>query len=307
MSTAKFITLGCGSAMPLKDRANAAHLLCLSDKLYLIDCGEGAQVALKETGVHTERINNIFISHLHGDHIFGLLPLLSTLSMRGRRSPLTIHAHKDLVELIEPLRKYFMADLSFELTIHPIDPRKAEVIFEDNKVVVSTIPLKHSVPTCGFLFREKEQGRKTLQEKLKEYDIPLAAIPGLKDGDDFVTDGGEVISNSELTIDPKPVRSFAYCSDTAYTESIVDIIKGVDMLYHEATYCEADKDRIRKTMHSTARQAAEIAKKAGVKRLVIGHYSSRYRKDEEIKQMAAEAREVFENTVTAKDMAVFRF
>ena len=307
MSTAKFITLGCGSAMPLKNRANASHLLCMSDKLYLIDCGEGAQVALKETGVSTERINNIFISHLHGDHIFGLLPLISTLSMRGRRSPLTIHAYKDLVELMEPLRNYFMADLSFELTINPINPRKSEVIFEDNKVVVSTIPLKHSVPTCGFLFREKEKGRNIIKEKLSQYDIPLAAIPGLKDGADFVTEDGEVIKNSELTIAPKPTKSFAYCSDTAYTESIVDIIKGVDVLYHEATYCDADESRIKKTMHSTARQAAEIAKKAGVGQLIIGHYSSRYRKEEELELIKSEAREVFPNTEAAQDLSVFRF
>lgn len=305
---AKFITLGCGSAMPLPDRQNASHVLFLNDKVYMIDCGEGAQSLLHKADVKVDRINNLFISHLHGDHIFGLLPLLSTMSMKGRLAPLTVFAHKDLREIMEPLKRFFLSDLSFELRFADINPHSSDKIFEDSKNEVYTIPLKHSIETCGFLFREKKRGRNIIKNKMDEYGIPLSAVPDLRSGKDFVTSDGTVIPNGELTIEPRRQKSFAYCSDTVYMERIVEQIRGVDLLYHEATYGDTDKDKIRRgRMHSTARQAAEIARKADVGTLVIGHYSSRYRTEDDIRKLEKEAREVFANTFASHDVNVFNF
>ena len=263
MSTGKLTILGCGSAMPTFQNSPSGQILELCDKAFLIDCGEGVQLTMRRMGVKTGRLYNVFISHLHGDHCFGLIGLISTFGMMSRTQPLHIYAHADLEKLMRPWLDYHCRDLSFEVVFHAINPRKAEVIYEDRTVVVTTIPLKHKVSCCGFLFTERHRR----------------------------TDGnGGFFTESR--------KRYAYCSDTMYNEKIVSQIDGVDTLFHEATYTDEHADKCKQTMHSTARQAAAIAKKAAVGQLVIGHYSARV---DDHGQFLREAQEVFANTVMAEE------
>lgn len=258
--------LGCGSAMPTVTNSPSGQILEMCDKKFLIDCGEGVQLTMRQMAIKTARLYNIFISHLHGDHCFGLIGLLSTLGMMGRKDDMHIYAHADLEKLLKPILDYHCSDLSYKIIFHAINPRKQEIIYDDRTLTVTTIPLKHSVPTCGFLFEEKRRIKR---------------------------DGTETI----------PFR-YAYCSDTAFKEKIADIIKGVDCLYHEATYTNEFADRAKSMLHSTAAQAAEIAKKAEAKRLIIGHFSTRI-KDHNL--LLEEAKEVFENTELAKERTTYQF
>lgn len=298
MSHINLTILGCGSAVPTKNHFNSSQYLTIGDKHFLIDCGEGAQIRMRQLKLKTAQLNHIFISHLHGDHCFGLIGLISTFALLGRTNNLYIHAHADLEKLLRPQIDYFSHDLTYEVIFNHINPRQSEIIYEDKAMVVKTIPLKHGVPTCGFLFEEKDRDRHLIKEKIAFYKIPVKELQYIKRGADFVTPEGKIIPNNILTKDPEPAKKYAYCTDTAYSEKIIPIIQGADYLFHEATFCEAEIDRAKATEHSTAKQAASIAKQANVGKLLIGHYSARYPNTE---QVLSEAKEVFENTVACED------
>lgn len=263
----KLTILGCGSAMPTYQNSPTGQILELCDKSFLIDCGEGTQITMRRMGTRTARLYNVFISHLHGDHCFGLIGLISTLGMQHRTQPLHIYAHADLEKLLRPWLDYHCADLSFEVIFHPINPRKHEIIYEDRTLTVETLPLKHKVPTCGFLFTE------TRRKKQED---------------------GSFTHVSQ--------KRYAYCSDTMYTEKIVPWIEGVDTLFHESTYTNEHESRCKETMHSTAQQAAKIANQAGVGTLIIGHYSARI---DDHQVYLKEAKEIFANTILAKEQDTY--
>jgi ribonuclease Z len=290
--------LGCGSALPTKRHVPTCQVLDVNGKLFMIDCGEGAQLQFRQTKLNYNKILHVFISHLHGDHCFGLLGLISTMGLLGRHAPLTIHAHPDLTRLLQPQLAYFCRDLTYDVQFEPFDPAQHALIYEDRQVAVYTIPLKHRIPTAGFLFQEKERPPHVLKEMITAYEIPLKEIPKIKDGADFVTSAGESIPNRLLTKPADPPRSYAFCSDTCYTESIIPYIHGVNLLYHEATFGEDERLRAESTFHSTAAQAGQIARAAHVKRLLIGHYSARYL-DEQI--LLKEARAHFEPVILAAE------
>lgn len=302
MTNAKLTILGSGSALPIDFRFNASQVLHLDDKLYMIDCGEGAQIRLRKKKIKANAIGNIFISHLHGDHCFGLPGLISSLGMLGRTADIEIHAHPDLEKLIAPQIAYSCGDFPFKVNFHAFNTRKSEVIYEDRSVKVTTIPLKHRVPTCGFLFEEQPKAPHLIRSMIDAYEIPIKELVAIKNGADYVTPDGEVVENSRLTISSAPPKRYAYCSDTAYLEKIVPIIEGVDCLYHESTFLEDDVARIKNTLHSSAKQAATIALKAHVGKLIIGHYSARYKTNEPFE---TEAKSVFPNTFAAEDGCSF--
>jgi len=252
--------------------------------------------------VKINRLGHIFISHLHGDHCFGLIGLISSFGMLNRTAELHIHAQADLEKILESQLQYFCAEIPFKVIFHAVNPRVHELIFEDRSVQVFSIPLKHRVPCCGFLFEEKPRDRHIIREMIDFYQIPIWRLPKIKQGEDFVTEEGEVIPNAQLTTEAEPPKRFAYCSDTAYSEKIIPIIEGVDCLYHEATFMEEELLRARQTQHSTVRQAATIALKANVKQLIIGHFSARYTNQN---KMLEEARLIFKNTVLGEDMTVY--
>ena len=302
MQKATLTILGCGSSLPTNKNFPSSQLLEIRDKQFLIDCGEGTQIRMRQMGLKTSRLGHIFISHLHGDHCFGLIGLISTFGMLNRTADLHIHSQSDLEKILEPQLKYFCGGIPFKVIFHHINPRKHELIFEDRSVQVFTIPLKHRVPTCGFLFEEKPRDRHIIREMIDFYQIPTWRILKIKQGEDFVTEEGEIIPNAQLTTASELPKRFAYCSDTDYSEKIIPIIAGVDCLYHEATFMEDEILRAKETQHSTARQTAEIAKKANVKKLIIGHYSARYNSQHELLN---EAKSVFENTILGEDMKVY--
>lgn len=300
----KLHILGCGSATPTRYHFPTAQLLEMRGKQFLIDCGEGTQIRIRQMGLKTNRLGHIFISHLHGDHCLGLMGLISTFNLMGRTAELHIHAHPDLEMLLRPQLAYFAKDASYEVIFHPFNPAESTVIYDDRSVRVTTIPLKHRVPTCGFLFEEKPLSRHILRDMIDFYQIPVSQIQLIKNGADFITADGETIPNDILTTPPTPPFSYAYCSDTAAIESIIPIIKGVKCLYHETTFGDNEIKLAEQTQHSTARQAAEIAKKAKVGKLLMGHYSARY-PDKDV--LLEQAKEVFEATEAADDMMTFEF
>ncbi|MDD5184103.1 MAG: ribonuclease Z [Paludibacter sp.] len=302
MQKATLSILGCGSALPTKKNFPSSQILEMRDKQYMIDCGEGTQIRIRQMGIKTNRLGHIFISHLHGDHCFGLIGLISSCGMLNRTADLHIHAQVELEKIMEIQLSYFCTDLPFKVIFHSINPRKHELIFEDRSVKVFSIPLKHRVPCCGFLFEEKPRDRHILREMIDFYNIPTWRIPKIKQGEDFTTEEGEIIPNEVLTIAPDSPKRFAYCSDTAYSKKIIPLIQGVDCLFHEATFMEDELVRAKQTQHSTAHQAAEIALKTNVKKLIIGHYSARYIHQNELLE---EAKAVFENTLLGEDMTVY--
>ena len=293
---------GSGSSLPTKNNFPTAQILELRDKQFMIDCGEGAQIRMRQIHFKTNRLGHIFISHLHGDHCFGLIGLISSFGMLGRTADLHIHAQPDLQKILQPQLDYFCDKMTFEVIFHNFNPNNNEIIYEDRTVKVSTIPLKHRVPCCGFLFEEKPKDRHIIREMIDFYEIPFSQIHKIKKGEDFVTSEGKIISNERLTTAPEHPIRFAYCSDTSYSEKIIPIIKGVDCLYHEATFEEEFAQRAKETKHSTATQAATIALKAEVKQLIIGHFSARHSNQS---QLLREAQSVFPNTLLAKDLNTY--
>lgn len=288
--------LGCSSATPTASRHPTAQLLQHNERFFLIDCGEATQIQLRKFKIKIQRIDHIFISHLHGDHFLGLPGLLGTLHLLGREKELHIYSPSGLEEIIKTTHFYSKTFLKYELVFHVLEATVPKGIFEDDKLSVETIPMDHRIPCCGFLFREKELQRNIIKEKLEKYDIPIHEIPKIKEGRDFISADGTRIRNIELTTDPPAPRSYAYCSDTIFNDSYIEQIKNVNLLYHEATFADDMAARAKETFHSTAKEAGTIARKANVQQLIIGHYSARYR---ELDVLLKEARENFSNTVLA--------
>ncbi len=293
---AQLTILGSNSATPAYDRTMTSQALYMQEQWFLIDCAEGTQMQLAKYKIRAQRFNHIFISHLHGDHVFGLIGLLMSLSLNHRSEELVVHAPLGLKELIETQIRLTHSHLSFPLRFSISDPTRSERLYEDDKLSVDSIPLLHRVPTHGFLFREKPKLRNMSRETLLRLSIPVSAIPAIKAGGDWIDEKGQVHLNSSLTIDPPAPRSYAFCSDTLYSETILPFIEGVDLLYHEATFMHDMIEQAELTMHSTALQAAQIARAASVKQLVIGHFSSRYK---DLAPLLAEAQSVFPNTILA--------
>ena len=293
--------LGCGSALPTTRHLATSQIVDLRDKLYMIDCGEGPQVQMRRMRVRFGRLAHIFISHLHGDHCFGLPGLISTLGMLGRTGELVVHGPKEVETYLRPVMDLFCRGMEFEVRFNPVDTRSHSLVMEDRSLSVYSIPLKHRIPTCGYLFAEKPKEAHIIREMTDFYQVPVRCMKDIKQGQDYVTPEGEVVPNSRLTRPAAPPKRYAFCSDTAYNRSIIPIIEGADLLYHEATFAECDLARAKETFHSTARQAAEIARDAHVKRLVIGHYSARY---EDLSELHREAEAVFPGTILGNEGTV---
>ena len=298
METLSVHILGCGSALPTTKHNPSAQALTLRGKVYLVDCGEGTQLQIRRQGLHFGRIHTIFISHLHGDHCFGLPGLLSTLSMLGRTGELHIHGPEGLTEYVDAHRKSFLAECSYEIITHEHDYRKSEVIHEDPSLCVRSLPLSHRIPTMGFLFEERCATRHLDKPAVDFYQVPRCCYPAILLGESYTAQDGSIIPNNRLTKPGRIPRRYAYCSDTEYLPSLVEQVRGVDLLYHEATFGEDLRARLAATAHSTAQQAATIALKAEVKQLLIGHYSSRYT---DVTPLLDEARSVFPNTTAAQE------
>jgi len=290
--------LGNSSGGPFHGRHYTAQVLQVENHTFLIDCGEGTQMQIFRYRVKADRCNHIFISHLHGDHVFGLIGLLTNWSHKKRSEPLFIFSPPGLQELIETTIRVCGIKPSYEIIFQVVDASISAKIFENSKVEVWTIPLHHRSPTSGWLFREKPKPRNILPEKIEAYNIPFSAIPAIKAGGDFELPDGSVAPNSALTIDPTPPASYAFCSDTAFSEQVIETVKGVDLLYHEATFINENAEEAEISFHSTAAQAAEVARRAAVKRLILGHISGRYADTE---QHLLEARAVFERVEIAEE------
>lgn len=290
--------LGCGSALPTLNRGSSAQVVNVNEQYYLVDCGEGTQLQLRRFKIKFQRINHIFISHLHGDHYLGLVGYLSSLHLLGRERELHVYGPSELEEVVNLQLKVAQTYLRYPLHFHPLQFQNKEVVLETKTLMVVSFPLAHRIPCCGFLFREKPREPNIIKEKIKELAIPIAAIQGIKQGADFTTADGRVVPHAELVIQPMPPRSYAYCSDTKYKESTAEYVRDVDLLYHEATFPHSMKARARETYHSTALQAAKVAKEAGAKQLIIGHFSARFPNAEEF---LTEAEKEFSNTVLAYD------
>ncbi len=300
--TFKVTILGSNSAIPTIRRNPTAQLVNHNERFFLVDCAEGTQLQLRKYKIKLQRINHIFISHLHGDHFFGLVGLISSMHLLGRKKELHIYGPARLKDILDIQLEASETTLAYPLIFHPLAPESRAVIYEDEKLTVSTIPLKHSIPTCGFLFKEKKGKRRIIKEMAQSLDIPVNDYPKIKNGEDFTDGTGKVYKNEEITGEPYPVRSYAYCSDTAYYEPVVPVIKDADLLYHETTFMQDMADVASAKLHSTTIEAASIAKLANVKKLIIGHFSNRY---DNPMDLVIEARKVFSNTFLADDGKVF--
>ncbi|HRN42513.1 MAG TPA: ribonuclease Z [Vicingus sp.] len=303
MTKLSILILGSASAAPTLARNPSAQLININEQYYLVDCGEGTQNRLRKHKIKFQRLNHIFISHLHGDHYLGLLGLLQTMSLLGRTLPLNLYGPKQLKELVDMNLAYSHSTLKYPLIFHETQTNQSEVLFENEHLTISTIILDHRVPCNGFLFKEKPKPRKINPKAIKRYEIPKYAMDNLKRGLDFsFPDKNEVIKNELLTLNPDESYSYAYCSDTKFNERIVPQLKDIDILYHEATFLHRDEKRAEATYHSTAKQAATIAKQANAKLLIIGHFSNRYK---DLNVLLDEAKTIFANTQLAQDDAVF--
>jgi ribonuclease Z len=300
----KLTILGCYSATPRTNTNPTSQVLDIQNHLFLIDCGEGTQVELRRNKIKFARIKHIFISHLHGDHFFGLVGLISTFRLLTREADLHIYGPKGLKDIITLQMKLTESWTNYQIIFHELTSKDSQCIFEDDKVEVHTIPLNHRVYTNGFLFKEKENERKLNVTAAENEHINVAYYRKLKQGFDVLNEEGKLIKNELVTSDGKKPLSYAFCSDTMYDEAIIPIIKNVDVLYHESTFLDKNKKLAEPTKHSTAKQAATIAKKANVKRLILGHYSTRYNGINEFK---VEANTVFDNVELAEDGKVFEF
>ena len=298
----KLTILGCYSATPRINTNPTSQVLEIRNHIFLIDCGEGTQVQLRKNKVKFSRIKHIFISHLHGDHYFGLVGLISTFRLLTRETDLHIYGPKGLKEVITLQMKLSGSWTNYQLIFHELTSKASELIYEDDKVEVYTIPLDHRVYTNGFLFKEKEGERKLNIGAVEDAKIDVAYYRKLKQGFDVKNEAGEFIKNEDVTLSGTQPKSYAFCSDTAYSEAIVPIIKNVDLLYHESTFLEKLAHLAKKTKHSTAKEAASIAKQANAKTLILGHFSTRY---DDVNEFKEEANEIFDNVELAKEGRVF--
>ena len=291
--------LGCGSALPTTRHFPTSQVLNVRDKLYMIDCGEGAQLQFRKSRLKFSRLNHIFISHLHGDHCCGLWGLISTLNLLGRTAELHIYSPRGLEALLLPTLAFFNRQMTYRVLFHEFDTDRPALIYEDRSLTVTTIPLRHRIPCCGFLFAEKQGLNHIVREMVDFYKVPLFEMNRIKNGADYVTPEGELVPNRLLTRPADPPRRYAYCSDTICLPEIAGQLHGVDLLFHEATFASDNLGRAKETYHTTAVQAAELARSAEVKKLLIGHFSARY-EDESV--LLEEAREIFPETLLASEM-----
>ncbi len=302
--TFKITILGTGSARPTTYRHHSAHALNVHEQFYLVDCGEGTQVRLLEVGIHPLKLNAAFISHLHGDHVYGLFPLISSMGMMGRKTPFTIFAPAPFGELMGCHFRYFDNRLPFEVLYKEVETRQHALIFESKVMEVWSVPLRHRIPTTGYIFREKTPPLNIKKETIERYGLGIAQITAAKRGEDIFSDNGVLIAkNADITYTPYPPRSYAYCSDTQPSGKVASLVKGVDLLYHEATFMENEKAMAKETGHSTALQAAKTAATAEAGRLLIGHFSSRYKN---AGPLVEEARTLFPETYAAVEKETFQ-
>jgi len=294
--------LGSSSALPTSERFPTAQLLNINERFFLIDCGEGTQIQLRKYKTRLGKINRIFLSHLHGDHVFGLFGLLSTFQLLGRKTPLHIHAPGEIINIIEFYKNNFGEDMSFKIYVYPLGFRHTKIIFKDKSVEVTSFPLKHRVPTCGFLFRETPVLLNLKKEALELYKFGIEDIGKIKKGKDITLPDGSILKNRVLTLPQWKQRSYAYCSDTGFDPSVVKYISEVDLLYHEATFAQEDEKLADDTLHSTSTQAAKIASMAKAGKLLLGHFSSRYKN---LDTLLGQAREIFPESYSVNDGDVF--
>ena len=289
--------LGCGGAIPTLERNPSSQYLNIQDRHFLIDCGEGSQIQLRKYKCKFSKIDHIFISHLHGDHFLGLFGYLSTLSLLGRKSPINIYAPKDLLNLINAHNEISGKIYNFDLNFIPLNFQKSTKLFEDNILEIFSFPVNHSVPCCGFLFKEKKSPRNIIKTKIKDLGLGIGDIKKLKNRENCIVNG-KAIKYKDVTVPGNKARSYAYCADTKYDKKIIPFFKDVDVIYHESTFLEELKNKASKTKHSTANQAAEIALSANSKMLILGHFSARY---DNVEKFVQEASSIFKNTVAAYD------
>lgn len=290
--------LGCSSATPTPNRYSTAQVLNVLERFFLIDCGEGAQIRMRQYKINPLRINHIFISHMHGDHYLGLPGLLSSMGLQGRTNDLHIYANHQLETLINCFLDTFDHPIGFNIIFHHLEYSGLNLLYEDDKLTIYSFPLRHRIPTCGFLFKEKPRLRHINGEMAKALEIPISKLQSIKEGADYTTEDGRFFENKLITKEPEPPHSYAFVSDTVKLNKIVPWINGIDLLYHEATYANDNKERAKTMHHSTASQAAEIAAAANVKRLIIGHYSNRYK---DLTILQNEAREIFAESYLTND------
>jgi ribonuclease Z len=295
----KLTILGCSSATPTLYRHSSAQILNVNERLFLIDCGEGAQIQMRKFHIKFQRIDHIFISHLHGDHYLGLMGLLFTFHLLGRTKEVHVYADADLQRIIDLQIEISKTNLLYPLVFHSINSTESNVIYYDDLISVTAFPLDHRIPTVGFLFKEKEKERKIKKEVIANLNIPLEEFERIKRGADYVDiKTGKIYKNNYLTTPGDKPVSYAYCSDTGYTESYLQTIKEVDLLYHEATFMQDRLKNAREKFHCTAIDAATIAAKANAEKLMLGHYSARY---DDLDPLLTEAKTVFNNTVLAEE------
>lgn len=297
MADFKVNILGCGSATPSLRHMPSCQVVDHRDRLMMVDCGEGAQLAMRRMRLKYSRLNNIFISHLHGDHCLGLPGLLSTMALHDIEGTVTVHTFAEGAELFERIINFFCRERSYDLRFNIIKPERA-VIYEDKSLSVETFPLYHRVPCVGYIFREKPKLRHINREMIDFYKVPVAMMHSIKEGADFVLPDGTVVANERLTTPAEPAYSYAYCSDTVYNPLVAEAVKGVDVVYHEATYTDGDAEKARQRGHSTAGEAAKIALEAGAKKLIIGHYSKSYADES---GHIADACRIFPDTIAANE------
>jgi len=298
----KIHILGCGSALPTLHHYASAQIVELRGKQFMIDCGEGTQMQLRRSRIRFTKLSAVFITHLHGDHCFGLIGMISTFGLLGRTAKLDVYAPAALEPMLQAQMQLFCHSFDFEVAFHAVDTSKQQVVYEDRSLTVESIPLDHRIPCCGYLFKEKPTLPHIKRDMIDFYQIPTSQINNIKAGADWMTADGEVVANSRLVEAAEAPRSYAYCSDTRYIPTLHERIKGVTALYHESTYGEDNLQRAEKYFHSTARQAAMVARDAQAGQLLLGHFSSRY-EDENV--LLQEAKEVFENTYLCDEQKVF--
>ena len=302
MEPFKIYILGCGSALPTLHHNASSQVVEVRQKLFMVDCGEGTQMQLRRSHIRFLNIRCVFISHLHGDHCFGLVGMLSTFGMLGRTMPLHIYAPTDMEPLLALEKQLFLQGLTYEVVFHGVDTKTQKVVYEDRSLTVETLPLRHRVPCCGYLFREKPTLPHIRRDMIDYLNIPFSQINNIKNGADWTTEDGKTISNNRLVLTADAPRSYAYCSDTCYLPKLHERIKGVNLLYHESTYASDYPERAKKFFHSTSQQAAQVARDAGAGQLLLGHYSARYDNEQ---QLLEEARQIFPNSFLTDEGAVF--
>ena len=302
MKSFKVHILGCGSALPTLQHYASSQIVEFRDKCFMIDCGEGTQMQVRHTHIHFSKIQAVFISHIHGDHCFGLIGMISTFGMLGRTAPLHIYAPAELESILNAQVELFCTGLEYNIVFHAVDTTERVVVYEDRSLIVETIPLEHRVPCCGFIFREKPALPHIRRDMIDFYNIPISQINNIKAGAGWTTPDGDFVPHERLTVPADAPLSYAYCWDTRYLPHLHELIKGVSTLYHESTYAEDNIEKARIYHHSTAAQAAMVARDANVGKMLLGHYSSRYR-DESV--LLDEAKAIFPNSYLTNEKLVF--